>query len=964
MKKLYVILLLSLFATAFYSCNKELEADENTDQTLKEEVIPEGYKKMNFTAVCEDTKTTLNGSNTVWSEGDQIKVVLNDGTTVDAPLTAGAGTTSGTFAGLVPNGKTALYAVYPASAYASIDGSTVNVTVPAEQPGTFAAGNIAVAKVAADHSMSFKNMNSFLVFQLKDGSEVTKVEVTSVDGSALVGTIPVDCSGDNPAADAPASPASTVSMTTNGAGTYYMSIASGATHTKGLTMTYYTGSGPYTETGVYYLNKNLTIEVNQMYTLGEVETDKNYYVTVAGAGSKNGMNWANAFSAEQMWKKITLTEAQSADAQTKEAKLAAIDGATFHLGAGSYNFGADPTISFSESSPVTLTFIGGYPAAGGTRDIASYRADITGNDEHACLNLRGKLNVTFDGIGFVHGSVTGDNVGSLDINGTASGSDITVSMSNCLVDYNVNASYSSHEDEWAAGLVLNGSHVSFTAENVTFSNNQSHSASAVFVKDAESVFTNCSFHDNSAWKDAGAVYANADVTFDSCVFEDNKAETGDAGALYAKGGHVIIDGGSFERNTAVNGGAMAIDWGNVTIKGGAVFSANEAAIGGAIYNKCDDSPALRISEDCEFNGNHATDYAGAIHYKNPGILRITDCTFSGNYAEGDSGALNIDRADCIFTRVTFTGNQAKGDAGGALWIDSGSYLFDACNFINNSSNAGTKGGGAIFADSSGDTKIMSCGFSGNKAKRGGAISAYEITDGSLFMDACWFEGNYINSSGSDNNGTTIYCLKTKKLGINNCSFKDGTYNSGDNKCDWIYIDGGSKMKELVISNCTLIGACRKSSSANCTNGSELLYVLKGSSSFDFYCINNVIISTGKANDDGMWVNGVTVKEYNNIYSSRGGSNSPTWDGSGNITDGSGNSTLSALSWDPDDHVYPWDGTGFSYTKISATTFATQMENGCSAFKTWLETKGRLSMDQLGNNRGDGSWVPGAYQPDV
>ena len=297
MKKFYVILLLSLFATAFYSCNKELEADENTDQTLQEEVIPEGYKKMNFTAVCEDTKTTLNGSNTVWSEGDQIKVVLNDGTTVDAPLTAGAGTTSGTFAGLVPNGKTALYAVYPASAYASIDGSTVNVTVPAEQPGTFAAGNIAVAKVAADHSMSFKNMNSFLVFQLKDGSEVTKVEVTSVDGSALVGTIPVDCSGDNPAADAPASPASTVSMTTNGAGTYYMSIASGATHTKGLTMTYYTGSGPYTETGVYYLNKNLTIEVNQMYTLGEVETDKNYYVTVAGAGSKNGMNWANAFSA-------------------------------------------------------------------------------------------------------------------------------------------------------------------------------------------------------------------------------------------------------------------------------------------------------------------------------------------------------------------------------------------------------------------------------------------------------------------------------------------------------------------------------------------------------------------------------------------------------------------------------------------------------------------------------------------
>lgn len=115
----------------------------------------------------------------------------------------------------------------------------------------------------------------------------------------------------------------------------------------------------------------------------------------------------------------------------------------------------------------------------------------------------------------------------------------------------------------------------------------------------------------------------------------------------------------------------------------------------------------------------------------------------------------------------------------------------------------------------------------------------------------------------------------------------------------------------------------------------------------------------------MWVNGVTVKEYNNIYSSRGGSNSPTFDGTGNtIGDSSANSTLGGLSWDTDDHVYPWDGTGFTYSKISAVTFATELENGSSAFKSWLETEGRLNKDQLGNNRGDGSWVPGAYQPDI
>ena len=159
-----------------------------------------------------------------------------------------------------------------------MSGSTVNVGVSALQPGTFAAGNVAVAKVnATTHNMTFKNVNSFLVFQLKSGSAVSKVEVTSVDGSALAGTVAVSCSGTEPAAGAVSSGASTVSMTTSGAGTYYMSIASGVTHAKGLKMTYYTGSGSYTETGVYYLNRNMPIAVNKMYTLGEVETDKNYY---------------------------------------------------------------------------------------------------------------------------------------------------------------------------------------------------------------------------------------------------------------------------------------------------------------------------------------------------------------------------------------------------------------------------------------------------------------------------------------------------------------------------------------------------------------------------------------------------------------------------------------------------------------------------------------------------------------
>ena len=313
MKKLINVFLCTLCTVAFFSCEKEIQ----TPASPEEQIVPEGYELLTFTAVNEQivSRTSLSDGHTYWSEGDAIKVICSDGTAANASLTAGAGTATGTFAGMVPAGKTPLYAVYPAAAYASLDGSTVNVTVAAEQAGTFAAGNIAVAKINAEsHSMSFKNVNSLLVFQLKAGSEVTKVEVTSVDGTALAGTVPVDCSGENPVPGTPASTASTVSMTTNGAGTYYLSIVEPeANHAKGLTMTYYTGSGPYSKTGEYYLNKDLPIVANNMYQFGEVETDGNYYVTIAGAGNHSGMNWANAFSKEEMWKRLTLTAAQQLD---------------------------------------------------------------------------------------------------------------------------------------------------------------------------------------------------------------------------------------------------------------------------------------------------------------------------------------------------------------------------------------------------------------------------------------------------------------------------------------------------------------------------------------------------------------------------------------------------------------------------------------------------------------------------
>jgi hypothetical protein len=55
------------------------------------------------------------------------------------------------------------------------------VTVPAEQNGTFSAGNIAVAEVGEGNSLAFNNVNAFLCVQLVS-DEVTKIHVKSVGG--------------------------------------------------------------------------------------------------------------------------------------------------------------------------------------------------------------------------------------------------------------------------------------------------------------------------------------------------------------------------------------------------------------------------------------------------------------------------------------------------------------------------------------------------------------------------------------------------------------------------------------------------------------------------------------------------------------------------------------------------------------------------------------------------------------
>lgn len=828
MKKFVGIFVCTACAVALLSCEKE------------DKIIDPGYATETIIGESERTKTTIDNGVTLWAEGDEIKVICSDNSVSNFTLDGGAGTSTGNFKGLIPKGKTAVYAVYPAARYSSVDGTTVKVSIPAEQTGAFGAGNIAVAKVGSDHSMSFKNVNGFISFTIP--ADITKVVVSSVSGAGLGGTLSVACSGDVPVAGALENGVSSITTTFPGAsgGTYYISVAPGINHSKGLLLTYYKGEAV---SGTYYLNRNITTAANTILSMGTVEAEGNYYVTVSGAGNKNGMSWENACSAEQMWKKLHLSDAAGAEA-VNDAKLAAIDGAVFHLGAGMYDFGGTPLLSFDGTAPLAITFKGGYPAAGGTQDLsaADNRACFSGANAHAALILRNKINVTFEGVNFVNGLVSDDEE-EIESSGNtpkvaaaldAVGPDVSITMSYCDVSENAHAA----NGNWGAGIRLNGVG-SFTADHVVFSDNEAPAAAALSIRDTDVTLENCGFNNNvanannagavyisgsstasfvscsfdgnaSLVKNGGAVHQNSAATssFTDCVFTNNSAFNDDCERSSGEGyggavnitddSNCTIENCSFSGNMAWRGGALNIvSTGAVQITG-STFSANGGSAltrgGGAAYVQ-----SSATFSDCiiggpdEGDGNKAK-YGGAIHHVSSGVLDILGGTFQNNVANNCGGAICDERG--LRVRVyddihctSFLGNKVTADSaddgGGAIWAETGS------------------------TSSERNVSVRNAIFKGNEAYSGGAVYSYGNSTGTYFYD-CSFGGNesgdpnYARGNSGEGGGGTLYMVSKTYCTMRNCTI------TGDHSKRFGGSVYGKTTGNMIFENCSFNG-CYSSS---------------------------------------------------------------------------------------------------------------------------------------------------------
>lgn len=199
MKKNILLIAGSVLAFTAVSCSLE----ENTEPVV-DSVVP-----MEFTADATATRTAITEDNAViWSEDDAISVFDGAG---NHKFTAGtAGSTTTKFSGEAESGKETYYALYPYSADASLDGTTIHSVLPANQYST-ADGTFdtmlapAVAKAEENGNLTFVNVAGLVKFTFTGAGDRAVKSISMTADQSLTGSYSVDMSGEEFSAVATAS---------------------------------------------------------------------------------------------------------------------------------------------------------------------------------------------------------------------------------------------------------------------------------------------------------------------------------------------------------------------------------------------------------------------------------------------------------------------------------------------------------------------------------------------------------------------------------------------------------------------------------------------------------------------------------------------------------------------------------------------------------------------------------------
>lgn len=640
MKKYYVMLLM---AVALVACSKEQEvADPKETPSVEENLVP-----MQFTASLEDagTKTDLNTSTGAvsWTDSDEVAFYWevnrkDDGTKNISSATSTSTEIDGSnanFTVAVPddfslsdsdftarysavdpssNVSRHMYAVYPATTtvdYSS--GSSLFITIPATQDGTFANASIAVAKWSAPgENLVFNNLCGLVQVVVEDAA-VRKIELSSSAEIAGKLSVTFPKEGDNlgkPVEKAISEGVNTITVNVSGAGTYYIAVR--PVDITDLYVALYDSSDDLI--GDKMSGNTLTVARKQIRKLGTIATgfSDRYYVKVDGTG--DGSSWDNAASLTSLKTAVTNS--------TKN----------IYVAAGTYSF----TSNFATNNDAAAFKIyGGYPADAsgmgvGGRDISTHETIFDGGENYRLWVIT-KGTPTIDGITFQNA-----------------------------------ARLSSGSSDRGSALVIEGA-TSVTVNNCTFKNNKNEKLGGGAVRASGNttvVMKGCIFTGNNASEGYGGALTalnSVNLTLDNCTFTDNSSNSTGGALMVESGGTVTAKNCTFgvsghPNTSTTQGGAVRVE-GALTATN-CIFSYNVATTqGGAVHV----NGGTFTASDCDFISNSSTSHGGAIESANAATIRMNRCVLTDNVSTSDAAAdLYIGGTTSIYLNSCVLGQTADG----------------------------------------------------------------------------------------------------------------------------------------------------------------------------------------------------------------------------------------------------------------------------------------------------------------
>ncbi len=285
---------------------------------------------------------------------------------------------------------------------------------------------------------------------------------------------------------------------------------------------------------------------------------------------------------------------------------------------------------------------------------------------------------------------------------------------------------------------------------------------------------------------------------------------------------------SLDTNGALNGGALQINGGSLTLDTVTFDNNSTQTLGGAIYAFGD--AAIDIN-DCLFVDNNAG--SGAAIFADTGVtVRNTD--FQGNSAgRGGAAYLQGTTSDSRFEGVTFDQNIATGSGGGAVLFLGRELFIDSLIATNNEATGGV--GGVLAVTGTAHAKkveILNTLFKDNMGQDGGAISfagssdtldirhssfvsnvatddggALYLTGGELDVTNNTFSGNQATDAGG-----AIY-LFGAGLKLHHVTFSQGSAGRGNA----LNVTGSSAISSAELANNLIDGDCDISDAESVTS---------------------------------------------------------------------------------------------------------------------------------------------------